>query len=242
MNIRIVTSFSARGFEVYGRRFIESYYSVGNDVPLVVYHDSDWPPPVEGPIYRKLYADMPPKYRELPWAHGVVDQRNEKPLTDYRFQAVKFSRKVFAITDLADESYWRIWIDADVEFTKRFDEDFFQNTCYGLCSYLGRTTWNHSECGFVAYNTFHPTMLCFLDEFRELYTSGKVFSLPEWHDSYVFDYLRKKYSQSSLWGAGFHDLAQGIKDNNPWPRTILGAYMNHAKGPKAKFETYGAAV
>ena len=68
-----------------------------------------------------------------------------------------------------------------------------------------------------------------------LTSSGEVFKLGEWHDSFVWDWLRKQADGQYI----FKNLAEGIRGMHPWPETILGKYLDHHKGPVAKKEFYG---
>lgn len=244
MKHAIVTSFSAHGYELYGRRFIESYYDVGNTTDLWVYYEGRRPDSPY-PTYRDLNEAEPRWFFDVyggnAIARGITEIRDKKAVANYRFQAVKFAHKVFAVTGERPRVNWWLWIDADVTWEAKLDEAFFERACpdNALISYLDRKGWDHPECGFVGYRVAHPTAMCFLDDFRELYETGKIFRLREWHDSYVFQHLLERYG---AWKSHFHNLAEGIADTHPWPRTFLGDYMSHHKGPEAKEVEYGRAV
>jgi spore coat protein CotF len=49
--------------------------------------------------------------------------------------------------------------------------------------------------------------------------------LPEWHDSYVFDVVRKEFNSFKC-----NNLSENIDGLNVWENTILGEYMIHNKG------------
>lgn len=239
------TSFSEEGYEVYGRRFIESYLA-NCDKPLAVFYEGRKPDIRDDQIrYVKLDADADLdaflKAYDVPMAHGIVGKKDGKWVADYRFQAIKFAKKVFALTTFAENVDWWVWIDADVVFEKPLDGAFWSTVCPPdkLMSYLGRKDWGHSECGFVAYRVGTPQIRSFLKRFRRAYTSGDVFSLPEWHDSYVFDVIRSQYPHVS---DTFKNLAEGVPGTDVWPHTVLGEYMRHMKGPESKMKEYGNAV
>jgi hypothetical protein len=245
----LVTSWSPKGYEQYGRKFLESWKETGWDeaAPLVVFTEGHVPE-IDGPCYVDLLGDQDlhsflQRYGEIPAANGFGQTQDGRWVCDYRFQATKFARKVFAITSgEIPEADWRIWIDADVVFTKAPSEAFWEDTCpkEAAGSYIGRTDWHHSECGWVAYKTGDGHIRHFLERFRVWYTSGFVFQLPEWHDSYVFDQLRKLDDFTGpVWGLKWKNLAEGIGGMHPWPETVLGQYLIHNKGPVAKREFYG---
>jgi hypothetical protein len=227
---KIVTSFSKAGYELYGKTFLESYRDVGNDIPLEVYSE-----------------DMLPIEHSKPWTTAHIGYRTAAAAAskNYRYQASRFRWKPGALVAslFKNQANWTIWIDGDVEFKKKFDEEFWEQTTNqnNLFTYIGRdVSWDHSECGFVAYATGHPVPIRFIQDLWELYNTGKVFRLREWHDSYVFDWLAgEKYGP---WHHHFLNIAEGIDTQHPWPDTILGEYMAHYKGPVAKGKKYGRMV
>lgn len=236
MNRIALTTFSPEGYEVYGRRFIDSFVQYWN-IPLWVFYQGKKPPEKDGVTYVNLqeddeYMEFLDQHKDNPFANGFRDGK-----IDYRYQAVKFCHKVFAETSpyRPDCDQW-IWIDADVETFRPVDANFFDLGCPRdyIASYLGRRDWHHSECGFMCYNI--PLANTFLKEFRRTYTSGEIFTLDEWHDSFVWDVVRGAMVPP------FFNLSEGIGGVDVWPHTILGEYMSHAKGPKQKIKTYGATL
>ncbi|RJO72849.1 MAG: hypothetical protein C4523_02440 [Myxococcales bacterium] len=170
-------------------------------------------------------------------ANGIQWDDSGKPFANYRYQACKFARKIYALTSpRMEDSDWLIWLDADIETHKDIDDRFFAETCKKefVASYLGRADWHHSECGFVAYN-INKRGDDFLARMRDIYNSGELFDLDEWHDSFVFDHVRKKCEESGL---KFLNLSAGVPGNHVWPNTILGEYMSHNKGPELKERAY----
>lgn len=242
---RALTTFAPQAWDIYGKRFVESF--VGHwPIPLHVFHQNErpdfdhwqvtWHNLHDDPDYRSFIAD----FENDDYANGWRDDR-----IDYRFQAVKFCHKVFAQTSPMFREERRdgfraldqwIWIDADVETHHPIDELFWAGACPAgvVASYLGRKDWHHSECGFMCYNL--PQADTFLTEFRRLYVDRRLFTLREWHDSFAWDHVRHEV------GGRFHNLSDGVSGLHVWPRTILGRYMEHRKGPRAKLEAYGQAI
>lgn len=237
MNYKFVTSFSQKGYDLYGRIFLESYIK-HCPYPLEVWHESQEAPSLPGRIeWSDLDWD-----KERDWfltTFRKYDGRN-----GYRFNATGFCHKVFALA-ATEFDKWLIWIDADTVFKKDIDQRFFDETCPEgfTASYLGRKDWDHSECGFVGYNKQYRGNQ-FLTDFQELYTSSLLFELPQWHDSYAFDAIRRSYERQ---GCLFFNIAKGVPKEagfvkgvpHPWPHTVLGGYIEHRKGPEAKARAYG---
>jgi len=71
----------------------------------------------------------------------------------------------------------------------------------------------------------------FLREFQRMYDNaeGGIFLLDEWHDSYVFDEVRKRfpYLKQLNWSKG---LIKG--EGHPLINCEWGAYLDHLKGER----------
>lgn len=256
-----VTSFSPAGYEEYGRRFLDTFVKFWpSHALLAVFHEGQRPP-VDDPriMYFNLLEDRDlqdfmVRFGGEAAAHGAR-KANGEIVRDFRFDAVRFAPKVFALTSpILPTSSWRVWIDADVETVKPIPDAFFSKLLRdekSVAMYLGRPAkvFRTSECGFVAYRAGSEAGRQFLIDFRLNYTTGKVFDMPEWHDSFVFDVLRRAYEEV---GCIFKDLAStyyaAIEDPNfddhghPWPHTRLGEYLIHNKGPRGKEKAMGHTV
>lgn len=245
-----VTSFSPAGYKDYGWRFLEGFSAHWpRDALLACFYEGEKP---DIDDERILYFDLK-EDRDLqdfmlrhgcdPLARGI-----RGGVRDFRLDAVRFAPKVFALTSpILPTSSWRIWIDADVETKAKIPDSFFSKLLRddkATAIYLGRPkeVFRTSECGFVAYRATSPSGRQFLTDFRLNYTTGKIFDLPERHDSFVFDVLRMAYQDV---GCKFHDLASEWysqtsgplsfeEHGHPWPNTKLGQYLIHHKGPAGK--------
>lgn len=146
---------------------------------------------------------------------------------DYRFQSRKFSYKTFAI--LAAKGRGKlIWLDADVNVFANVPKSFIDGLLPkgAYTAYLGRDDM-HSECGFVIYDRDHPAHDRFMQSWRDLYTTGELFNLPEWHDSFVYDHLRTTLNVPSV-------NISVVKAHHPFVNSPLGKYMDHYKGNRKK--------
>ena len=165
-------------------------------------------------------------------AHGEIDGAPE----DYRFNAVKFCHKVFALTHAsltveADELYW---IDADSITFRPISHGFLDRLRpKGVyTSYLGRRA-RHSECGFMAFDLRHPMNREFMEFWASIYAEDQLFELPEWHDSYVYDVVRRYCEERGMIAS--YDLRAGMADDHhPFVNSPLGGYMDHLIGPRRK--------
>lgn len=192
---RVVTSFGPDGYQLYGRRMLETYCA-HHDIPIAVYaeapidfehelvtvHDLFTVPGCVEFLHRCTWPIM----NGRPWGGDY----------NYRYDVRRFCRKSFAQIHAA--SYcddWLYWIDADVEFYDRLVMPSGDAFMY----YMGRPEW-HSCASFVAWNNAHPDAEKFWTKYERIYTTGTVFALPEWHDSFVLDALRPEVETFDLAG------------------------------------------
>ena len=218
-----VTTFAPNHWPVYAERFVRSFVANSSE-PLYVF--------VEDGI------DNYPFVRDVEWltldtSHANMLRKSVPApyANDYRFQAHRFCQKVFAYSDnRLPVDGWRYWVDADVEISRDIPLFNWETLDY---AYIGRKVWHHSECGFLGFNMQSLGIKPMMDRIAWFYRTGRVFSLPEWHDSYVFDVVRKEFD-------GLHgfNIANGSLSMHPWPETILGTFSVHHKGPEAKARAY----
>ena len=78
---------------------------------------------------------------------------------------------------------------------KEVVEKFLPNDYH--ISHIHRPTY-YSECGFVGYNLRKFETKLFAKKFREMYTKMNLLSENEWHDSYLFDAVRKKWTNNMV--------------------------------------------
>lgn len=171
----------------------------------------------ELPIFAETWKDHPN-------ANGSGNKKNS-----FRWNAIKFVHKTFAIWHAAKQQKtgWLIWLDCDATLFKKIDDSFLKTICpekYSI-SFMGRPG-KYSECGFIGFNLNHPETTIFLNEWENLYISGKFIDLSETHDSWTFDYIRKQKDQSLF----FNVNSKAITNKNPFSQSLLGSYFAHAKG------------
>ena len=186
------------------------------------------------------------KYKDDPRANGQGPDPNRKDAKKpFKWQAIRFSHKVYAIFDAArkTDADVLIWMDADMvchtHMPKIFLEKFVPEDT-GIC-YLGRFN-KYSECGFYSLNLRDPMVKKFLDEFQKMWDDAEagIFTLKEWHDSYVFDVVRERLELEGLkthnWSKHLVDIRPNPKsspgEGHPLINTDLGSYLDHLKGDR----------
>lgn len=238
----VVTGFSPKGFEQYGRRFSQSFKQY-------------WPKQYKLIAATEQYEDMGVgqqfslsaiekftefknrhnndlkafgKVRQPCWKNKEADQGYS-----YRTDAMKFSRVPFIIQYVAEsmknDHEFLVWLDGDTYTFRHIPENFIESLMpeWANVVYLGRTD-QHSECGFVIFRL--PQAMQLINEMAAYYDSDLVFHLDEWHNSYVFDYVRNKLLVPS------HSLTSGR--GHVWHTCVLRQYMDHLKGERRKIIGY----
>ena len=214
--ITVVTTFHPTGLVKYGQRFLDSFAAkVDKRIKLLVYAE-DCKPINPDPsrieildakqVLPKLNA-FKAKWNNVPKANGDISQdpvrsKRKDWNKEFKWDAIRFANKTYAVYDACTRSKgWCVWMDADSFIHSPWEyEEFAQllpDNAY--ITYVGRgkgsQTW--PECGFYGLNLNHPVCHSFLEDFERMYEDADngIFTLEEWHDSYVFGELLKKYSE-----------------------------------------------
>lgn len=241
MSYIFVTTFNKSGYDLYGKKMLNAFLTYWpKDQSIVVYTENvalDNNLKQDPRIVVKDLLLVPgllafkERHKNNPQANGYV--LDNPSSNNFQFDAVRFSHKVFAIYDCVtthpDKSV--IWLDADTITHSLVPQDFletnFPSKNYGV-AYLGRTK-QYSECGWVVYHMTNPIMKAFWETFINYYKNDTIFKLSEWHDSFVFDVVRKEYEEKGMVN---HNITPGFVAGHPFINCVLGEYMDHMKGPR----------
>jgi hypothetical protein len=256
--ITVVTTFHPKGLTQYGQRFIDTFSAnVDQRIKLIVYAESCTPINPDPTRIKILDAqkelpklnEFKKKWKNNPKANGIppADIKARRPRDwhkKFKWDAIRFSNKVYAVFDACQkEKGWVVWIDADTVFHSLWSYEDFSKCLPNdhWITYVGRgkgsQTW--PECGFYGLNLNHPVCHEFLKQFELMYEQAEqgIFTLEEWHDSYVFghvlhpfkrqfpkalDYTADMMLRTAKTGGGGHPLIN----------TILGQWIDHLKGDR----------
>jgi len=214
MKIQVVTSWNNKLFKQYAHRF-QSTYNWPFD--LIVYNEDD---------------DM---FDKIPDLKKFIERNKHRKVESFKKDGVRFSYKVYAYTHAIDNCSkdidGLICIDADSVFYKSIDVDWIKKHIHKddcMMSYLGRGS-NYSECGFLYFNMQHNQTRNYARYMKKMYDYDEIYSLSEYHDSYVWDYVRKVFEED------MKVQNNNIGDNRPGhvqARSILGTVYDHTKGKR----------
>lgn len=129
---------------------------------------------------------MPDYFRSMshmPILRGIIDGKR-----NYRYDLFGFSHKAMAQCDAATEwPGYLFWIDADVITSMHIPGAVLESWMDGhFMAVMKRKTW-HMCSSFVGWDCAHSFSSGFWQHYFDLYASGKVLLLPEWHDAFVLE-------------------------------------------------------
>lgn len=240
----VITTFPDTSWDVYSKRMLESFVQFWpKEIPILVQLDSD-----------KIHPDVDKVLRNtdglnVGWSkeHAAFVERNKDKDSkdDYRKQAVRFCHKVFALKFACDSAMkaiaakaedaprYLIWLDADVLTTRPVTIEDIKKCLPkegDAVSYLGRKDWPHSECGWLVFDLENGGD-SFINVLHQYYLDDQVFTQEQWHDSWIFDQVRKCHLAKSA-----TNLTPNAIGMEVWPQSPMASWSRHYKGPIAKSE------
>lgn len=249
---KFITTMADNQLDTMGEQLFNSWIKFAPDQQLIVFLDNpekavDMWSNASNILFKKIEN---PKYREF------LDTYKGNPAYcgtynggyEYRLDAVKFSHKVYAIQEglkyVDENDKYFVWWDADAWLTNTLTDQVIEEQLQlqtGFCAYLGRKDWDHSETGFIAFNTQDSDYKVFVDNMANIYDLGNVFKLAQGRtDSHVFDLLRDAFTKQK--NKKFINLSENVAGNHVWPDTKLYTFSDHAKGPVAKNKILEAQI
>jgi hypothetical protein len=236
----VITSFTEKGYQQYGKKFIETFRQHWPDnVELVVFY--------EGTNLRDGWRTINEVKNLENWMRVIApfqimsgslfdqysieyDARTNRVIFMQNHALRKFKGKVF-------------WIDGDVITHSKVPETFLDEVLPDdkMCCFLGRDGWYDSETGFIGFNYDHPECEHFLKIEENTLFSGIIFTQHRWWDMVCFDWSRTAFcAQSPEKKDYFVDLAKDLPRGtmHVFVNSVVGAYMDHLKGKRKGKTSY----
>jgi len=248
MQYTVVTTFNKNGYDLYGKRMVESFLkNWPSEINLYVYaEDCEVAESAPNLVVRDLKQSSPKmlafkeRWKNDPRASGDISADPEKSKRKdarkaFKWDAIRFAHKVYSIFACAQkvESGTLIWMDGDVYCHSPISIDKIKQLMpeqYDVC-FLGRGR-KYPECGLYSLNLEHQNTKNFLEKFERYYEDAEhgIFTLKEWHDSYVFKSVLDSLPMNNL------DMAQDLfnGEGHPLINTEWGAYLDHLKGSRKR--------
>lgn len=237
--IAVVSTFPDHAWDNYARQFLKSFVQYWpQDINLML--------ELDGPSLDQQVHSILRQQDEvaLGWMQEhisfVLRNKAKDDHQNYRKQAVRFCHKVFALKRALDanaeskkngepHARYFIWMDADVHTLRPVTMDEIRKCLPkpgDAVAYLGRKDWDHSECGWLAFDLDNKGA-DIIDAMYEAYRTDAVFNYEQWHDSYIFD----RVLETGLKGT---NLTEGKPGMEIWSQSPMAAWSTHFKGPQAK--------
>lgn len=241
--INAVTCYNMQGFRETGSLLINGFIEHWpSDVYLTVYVDDPIPkselirdPRVKYKILKqKELLEFKSRHKNNEEANGLGNNAINGS-SNYRYDAVRFSHKVFALFQFLEENETDIliWLDGDSrthsKVTRKDIESWLPSGKFA--GYLARP-WLYTETGFHIFDINHKVANRFLNTWKQYYIDDSIFQLDMWTDCHTYDAAMKQFS-ANFW----HNLSPPIKNNHPFINGPLGEFMDHMKGPRKKKKT-----
>jgi hypothetical protein len=194
--IRIVTTHKPSHWAAYVRRNLESvldflpyevvsYFEGATSIkPDFEHHRLVWRDLSEVPGHDQFVAETD----GFPPAQGLMGGKY-----DYNFDARRFSHKVYAQCDAAEEDCdVLIWLDSDVEALAPLSVGDVENTLNGMAMAIYQRPHTHTETGIVFWDMRQALSREFFRHYRHLYDSRRIYTIAGgWHDCWAMDAVIK---------------------------------------------------
>jgi hypothetical protein len=224
----LITTLSAKLLDDYGRSTVATWQGFTSR-PIVVVVNPD--------EVAKFRFDLGSAYHVIPFSNQSIQsmeaiRNREAELAyrkgDYRWQAARFSWKVFAMEEafrMFPENDPATWLDADSLLKQGFDDWLAQLfSDRHAVSFLGRAHKQlHAETGLINFRGAKGREL--FCKVLEIYRSLEIFDFNEWTDSYIYTYTFQFHKDC-------FDICKhrGVRSSNPLYEIDRGRHLLHLKG------------
>jgi hypothetical protein len=244
MKTIFISAMNLNLYKEYGKKFLDEFSrSAANNFLLYIVFDGPFPDEamhihnniIVIPLLSSEHQIFLKKFSSLLEANGLVISHNvEKNIFkfnyDPEFNIIKFSNKPFSIYQILryvpNDTNYLTWIDPFIMCKREFNQsdlgEFMPNENQ-IMTYLGRES-SFSENGLLVFNLFNNGTQKYIERVINLYTTGEIFSLKRWNNSYIWDYVRIEFEKNNFI---FKDISTKEKDNNIDKKTTLSQFFTY---------------
>ena len=248
--IAVVTTFANSHFEPFAKQMLQSFVACWPpEIQLLVALDNDLLAKDVERILTSRPRMEPAICTQWSGEHKAFVERNKDKdhPQDYRQQPVRFCHKVFAIKHAMDAiglaknnpPRYLIWLDADVHMLRQVTMEDIRECLPkegDAVSYMGRKEWDHSECGWMAFDLQNGGAET-IDFLYNGYVSDRILGQPQKHDSWAFDRIFEEQQQLKR-----TNLTPNATGRDVWQQSPMGKWSTHHKGPAAKAQLAGTPL
>lgn len=153
-------------------------------------------------------------------------RQHRQPEPDFEHTWRRFSHKVEAQCELSKrvKTRYMLWLDADVVYHSepQWPDLIPQGE---MITYLGRGENYHPETGWILYDLEHPRCREFVQALEQIYLTGRIFALGQWHDAAVWDHVCRELDVPR------RDIGPK-RPGEAFGRSPLKDLLLHLKGPR----------
>lgn len=189
-DILFFTTFNANGYELYGRKWVETFIMVANyynKFHAKIYYEGFDPDIVHPNIHWIEFDRAIPSHRK--WKRDFLSKSSH---SDYvRTMTVRFSHKAFVIQHVLDTHTdpYLIWLDGDCVFKNADYTDGFPANLLGdkflACQLEHAHVLHHVESGILIFDGQHPDTKTFNEEFKKWYQVDHLIGMGEPYDGFL---------------------------------------------------------
>ena len=230
----LVTSLTEKLYHKYGKTFIDSFREMWpKKVHLTIYWEGNDLREDEENIHWRYIEEVEGLCKWMDAIHNFPLMEGKTPNGyDIQHDARHVRKALIEMHALKVFGGRVFWADSDIVTHRPVPHNWLELLLPDdkLCCYAGREGWMYPETGFIGFNANHPLYEPFVSAYREVFTSGLIFTQRGWHDCYGFDLARYALGQPDAFIDYAKDLPQGTM--HPVINTVFGDYLDHKKGPR----------
>lgn len=188
-DILFFTTFNRNGYELYGKKWIESFSALANyynKFQAKIFYEGFIPKEAHPNITWVNYEDVITHHPD--WKKDYLSKTQHSNYV--RTMTVRFSHKAFVIQHILDtESHdYLIWVDGDCVFKNAVYEDF-PKTLLGdkflACQVEHNQDLNHVESGLLIFKNKHQSTKKFNEEFKKWYKVENILPMGQPYDGFL---------------------------------------------------------
>jgi len=189
-DIMFFTTFNENGYDLYGKKWIESFIRVANVYPTIrakIYYEGKTE--IE---YRHPNLEIVNFKQTIPYHRAWRDNflRASRHDDYVKTMTVRFSYKSFVIQHALENltNRYLIWLDGDCVFKAADYENFPANVLQGkflACQVEENWDLNHVESGILIFDSHHPYTKKFNEMFKKNYSVEELVPMGQPYDGFV---------------------------------------------------------
>jgi hypothetical protein len=250
IKINLATTFNEEGYELYGKRWIETVAKFWPaDTNVTLYVDFDIPNLPSNFTVKSFSRSFPGhpafiervKHHFEHLVHTTNDVTLRKKAPRVSELTIKFSHKAFVINQelTRTDADIFIWLDGDVETIsdiKAAKIDRILKNNFLACQLERRNTKHlHAESGILIFRLQHEHTTNFQKEFNDFYNTDRLFNVRKPYDGFVIGRVlsndeKLNYIDFNIWRKD-HGLTSTVIDTfqHPFLKKRFIHYISHSK-------------